>query len=182
MAGDQSLSPNTEGVAISAVPRSTSSASSPTSLDVYVPEVQVMILCLPAFCSSMTCLSFGVGITFPFPQKKKMRHKRKSPEKRGRRSRKSPDMNKRRNSIPKTSSPKGKVKPSPELLSYLKERPPLSEALIRHVVVENLELAEAGERVLEQQMGPPKNQFKFIPKPRAKLKSKVEVFAHELVD
>lgn len=68
------------------------------------------------------------------------------------------------------------------MLNFLKQRPPVSEALIRQVVAEDPELAKAVDRVLEKQMGPPKNLFKLIPRPRAKMKSQVELVTQMPVD
>lgn len=59
------------------------------------------------------------------------------------------------------------------MLKFLKQRPPLFEARIQHVVAENPDLAEAGERYCEQQMGRPKRFRGCIPLPGAKLKSPV---------
>lgn len=44
----------------------------------------------------------------------------------------------------KLSQPSEKVKPSPEVIEFIKQRPFLSKALIRHVVAEDPNLAEAG--------------------------------------
>lgn len=73
----------------------------------------------------------------------------------------------------KVSKSSGKVTPSPEVLEFMRQRPPISEALIRQVVVEDLSLAEAGERYLARQMGPPKDLRRLILLPRRKLKSAV---------
>lgn len=78
--------------------------------------------------------------------------------------------------------PKKKVKPSTEVLNFLKRRRVLSKARIQQVVAENLALSEAGERYLEQQMGPHTNLRSCIPLPGAKLKSMVEVVPQNPVD
>lgn len=64
----------------------------------------------------------------------------------------------------------------------MRQRPPLSEALIRQVIAEDPRLAEAGERYLARQMGPPKGLRGVLPLPGHKLKSVVTSVASITID